>query len=180
MRDMRTLALATALAGSLAVIQVSWAQTQPVAPNPAAGPDSPGASSIPGAGGQTGAGTTGPTSATGAPSSATANITTQMTVNAVEDMDLVTAAGTEVGDIEGIVENNADKKQFLVVKRGGFLGFGGKEIAVPLDNVGVQNGKVVLRGIDVAQVEAMPEFKNENKAYRELDDAQQIGLAKLQ
>jgi hypothetical protein len=103
-----------------------------------------------------------------------------MTVDAVEDMDLVTAAGAEVGDIEGVVENTADKKQFLVVKRGGFLGFGGKEVAVPLENVAVQNGKVVLRGMDVAQVEAMPQFNNENNAYRELDDTQQVSLAQLQ
>ena len=72
----------------------------------------------------------------------------------------MTAAGAEVGDIEGVVENNAEKKQFLVVKRGEFLGFGGKEVALPLDTVAVQNGKVVLRGMDVAQVEAMPEFNN--------------------
>jgi len=33
------------------------------------------------------------------PSSTTANVTSQMTVDAIEDMDLVTAAGTEVSDI---------------------------------------------------------------------------------
>jgi len=44
----------------------------------------------------------------------------------------------------------------------------------------VQNGKLVLRGIDVAQVEAMPDFRNENNACRELDENQQISLARLQ
>ena len=180
----RTLALASALIGSTLALDAAWAQTQPAPPpanpNAATAPGSPDSSAPTAAGVPTAPGTSGSTSGTGAPSSSTANITSQMTVDAVEDMDLVTAAGAEVGDIEGVVENTADKKQFLVVKRGGFLWFGGKEVAVPLDNVGVRNGKVVLRGMDVAQVEAMPEFRKENNAYRELDDTQQVSLAQLQ
>lgn len=41
-------------------------------------------------------------------------------------MDLVGADGKEIGDSDGVVENNADKKQFVLVERGGFLGFGAK------------------------------------------------------
>ena len=67
--------------------------------------------------------TTGSTTAT-----STLGTTTRiLTVDALEDMDLVGADGKEIGDIEGVVENNADKKQFVVIERGGFLGFGAKD-----------------------------------------------------
>lgn len=107
----------------------------------------------------------------------TANIPRQMTVEALEKQDLLTAAGTDVGDIEGVVERDADKKQFIIVQRGGFLGFGGKEIAVPLENLAVQNDRIVLCNMDAAQLDAMPKFTNENNAYRELDRSQQVSLA---
>jgi len=41
----------------------------------------------------------------------------------------------EIGKIEGIVENNADKTQFVLIERSGFLGFGAKQIAVPLEKL---------------------------------------------
>ena len=104
----KTLALASALIGSTLTLEAAWAQTQPApppaGPNAATEPVSPGTSFATGAGVQSAPGTIGATSATGAPSSSAANITSQMTVDAVEDMDLVTAAGPEVGDIEGVVE----------------------------------------------------------------------------
>jgi PRC-barrel domain len=99
-----------------------------------------------------------------------------LTVDALEDMDFVGADGKEIGDIEGVVENNADKKQFVVLERGGFLGFGAKKIPIPLENVAVQGEKVTLRNMDVAQLDGMTEFSNDNNAFRELEENQQINL----
>jgi hypothetical protein len=99
-----------------------------------------------------------------------------LTVDALEDMDLVGADGKETGDTEGVVENNADKKQLVLVERGGFLGFGAKKIAISVENLAVQGEKVTLRNMDVAQLDGMTEFSNDNNTYRELDDTQQINL----
>jgi len=117
---------------------------------------------------------TGSTAATTPPAGATH----QLAVKALEDMDLVGPDGKKIADVEGVVENNADKKQFVVIERGGFLGIGAKEIAIPIENVAVQSDKVMLRNMDVAQLDGMPEYKNENNAFRELDDAQQVTLAR--
>jgi len=97
-------------------------------------------------------------------------------VDALEDMDLVGVDGKEIGGIDGVVENNADKNQFVVLERGGFLGFGARKIALPLENIAMQGEKVTLRNIDVAQLDGLAEFKNDNNAFRELDDTQQITL----
>jgi hypothetical protein len=101
----------------------------------------------------------------------------QLTVDALEDMDLLGADDRKIGDVGRVVESNADKRQFVVIERGGFLGFGAKEIAIPVGNVAVQGDKVVLRNMDMARLDGMPEYKNENGAFRELDDAQPVGIA---
>ena len=91
-------------------------------------------------------------------------------------MEFVGTDGKEIGDIEGVVENNTDKKQFVVIERGGFLGFGAKTITLPVENVAVQGEKVTLRNMDVAQLDGMTEFTNDTNAFRDLDDTQQINL----
>jgi 3-oxoacyl-ACP reductase-like protein len=174
-------ALGLAAAMTIAMIAPAVAQTSTPDPAPATppavsspattapatptAPPAPSAAPAPGT-------TTGSTTATPPLGMATR----MLTVNALEDMDLVGADRKEIGNIEGVVENNADKKQFVLVERGGFLGFGAKEIAIPVENLAVQGGKVTLRNMDVAQLDGTAEFSNENNAYRELDDAQQINL----
>jgi hypothetical protein len=107
-------------------------------------------------------------------------VTRQLSVDALQDFDLVGADGKKIGDIERVAENNADRKQFVVVARRGFLGFGAKEIAIPLENVAVHGTGVTLQNMDVAQLDGMAEYRNENNAYRELDGTQQVGLAQQQ
>jgi hypothetical protein len=141
-----------------AVAQTSTSDPTPAAPPAASSPTTitpPSAALAPGT-------TTGSTTAT-----ATLGSTARtLTVDALEDMDFVGADGNEIGDIEGVVENNADKKQFVLVERGGFLGFGAKELAIPLENVAVQGEKVTLHNMDVAQLDGMTEFTNDNNAFR--------------
>ncbi len=100
----------------------------------------------------------------------------QMTVEALGDMELVGADGKEIGEIEGVMESG-DGRRFLIVERGGFLGVGAKEIAIPFENLALQGDRLVLRNMDMAALDAMPAFKNEGNAYRELDEEQQVGLA---
>lgn len=150
------LGLATAL--TIAMLAPAVAQTSTSDLAPATGPAAPAA---------------GLTTAT----STLGTATRMATVDALEDMDLVGADGKEIGDIEGVVENNADKKQFVLVERGGFLGFGAKEIAIPVENVAVQGEKATRRNMDVAQLDGMTEFTNDNNALRERDDTQQINLS---
>ncbi|KAA2234672.1 PRC-barrel domain-containing protein [Salinarimonas soli] len=100
----------------------------------------------------------------------------QMTIDTLTDMDLVGLDGKEIGEIEGVVESANGGARFALVERGGVLGFGAKTIAIPLENLVVQGDRVMLRNMDLAALDAMPTYKNENKAYRELDDEQQINV----
>jgi PRC-barrel domain len=100
-------------------------------------------------------------------------------VDALGDMEFSGADGKEIGDIEGVVENNTDKKQFVVIERGGFPGFGAKAITLPRGNLAVQGEKMTLRNMDVAQLDGLAEFKNDsNNSFRDRDDSQQISLTR--
>ncbi len=105
--------------------------------------------------------------------------TRQMSVSALEDKDLIGANSGEVGDIESVVESNADKKRFIVISRGGFMGFFETDVAVPLENVALRNDQAVLQNLTEDQLKALPKFENENNAYRELDDNENITLTEV-
>ena len=91
-------------------------------------------------------------------------------------MRFVSAAGAEIADIERIIERKADKKRFAVMTLGGFLGFGSKDVIVPLDALAVRGNEIVLRNMDLAQIEGLPELAHEDRDFRKLDSGQSIGL----
>jgi hypothetical protein len=105
--------------------------------------------------------------------------TRQMTVDALEDKDLMGVNSGEVGDIEGVVENNADKKRFIVISRGGFLGFFETDVAIPIENVVVRNDQIVLQGLTEEQLKALPKFENTNNSYRKLGDNENVSLTEV-
>jgi sporulation protein YlmC with PRC-barrel domain len=153
---MRPLALATALllsGGTWAAAQAPPPAPAP-APSPAAGPDSA-APKEPGA---------------------PASVVRQIKVDDLEDLKIYGADGKEIGEIEEVVQSNADKKQLVVIERGGFLGVGARKVALPLESIQVQGDRAVLLDMDPAKLDSMPEFTNTNDAFRELDDDEQLSL----
>jgi sporulation protein YlmC with PRC-barrel domain len=122
------------------------------------------------------AGAPDPTSASKAPATFRSPMR-PIKVDELKDMDVVGADGKKIAEIERVVESSADKKQFVVIERGGFLGFGATETAIPIENVAVQGDKATLRNVDAAGLDSMPEYKNENNAFRELDNDQQVSVA---
>jgi hypothetical protein len=105
--------------------------------------------------------------------------TKQISVSALTDKDLEGPKENEVGDIERVVEANSDKKQYLVISRGGFLGLFESEVLVPLENVGVQGDRIVLRNMTEEQIKGLPKFDSDDKAYRELEGSTTISLTEM-
>ncbi len=188
---MRILALSALLAGSL-LSQWGQAQTTSGGAAPPASTTTPAAPAEPAPSASTSPPAAPSLSATPAPSAATSGTqpsvatpaqpptpTRQMSVTALEDKDLTGPNSGEVGDIESVVESNADKKRFIVISRGGFLGFFETAVAVPLENVAVRNDQIVLQNLTEEQLKALPKFENENNAYRELDDNENITLTEV-
>lgn len=70
--------------------------------------------------------------------------------------ELRNARGEELGTVDRVVVSG--DRQYLVLTEGGFLGFGEREVAIPLDSVSVIEGRLVMRGMSQEDIEAMPEF----------------------
>jgi hypothetical protein len=170
---MNTRSLALASAVMLAGLSGVAAQTPSPAPSADPGatsarPTSPAAPPAPATPDQTGA--------SKAPATLGSPLR-QIKVDELKDMHVVGADGKKIAEIERVVESSADTKQFVVIERGGFLGIGAKETAIPIENIAVQGDKATLRNLDAARLDGMPEYTNENNAFRELDNDQQVSVA---
>jgi hypothetical protein len=165
---------AALLAGNLSAPNLTLAQAQ-TAPAPSPPTSNEPAAPSPGE-------ATAPALPSAAPSSATAPAQPtapmkQMTVSALTDKALEDITGSEIGDIERVVERVADKKQYIVVSTGGFLGLFETKRAVPLDNVAVQGGYILLYNMTYDHMKTLPRFGNYNdNAHRELDNGQTVTI----
>lgn len=98
-----------------------------------------------------------------------------LSVSALKNMGLVTAGGGKIGDVAGVMER-ADGQQVVVVARGGLLGIGAREFSVPLENLVIQNGRLALRNMEPAQLDAMPVILGEQNSYRKLEEDRQVAV----
>jgi sporulation protein YlmC with PRC-barrel domain len=174
------IALAALLAGSLGASQIVLAQA-PTTTAPSTAPSTaptPPPSSSEATTAPASPSTSGAQPSPAAPTQPTTPMK-QMTVSDLTDKDLMGARDNEVGEIEGVVESIADKKQHLVISRGGFLGLFETEVLVPLENVVAQGDRIVLRNLTEEQVKALPRYTKDDKSYRELDDSQTVSLSEL-
>jgi hypothetical protein len=173
---------------AIGITQPAWAQTNAPGDTPPTGTTAPAPapppSTSPAPTPAPGASTTAPSPGAAQPPAVATPAppptpTRQMTVAALKDKDLVGANSGELVDIDSVVESNADKKRFLVIGRGGFLGLFETDVAIPVENVAVRGDQVVAQNLTEDQLKALPKFENDNNAYRVLDDSQSLALTEL-
>jgi hypothetical protein len=153
------------LASTLLLNHASLAQTAPPA-SPAA-PAAPAAGTAP-------SGTNAATPGTAAAQPPTP--VRKITVASLTTKDLRGQGDADLGDIERVVESSADKKAYVVVSRGGLLGFFGTEYLVPVDQIAVTGDRVVAPKMTQAALEGSTKFVNDAAAYRVLDGTQTVSV----
>jgi hypothetical protein len=117
--------------------------------------------------------------AVGAPTAADAEptgATRKITVSSLTDKDLKGQNKTDLGDIERVIESKADKRSYVVVSRGGVLGFFGQQYLVPLDRIAVAGDSVVAKELTQAQLEGSTKFVEDTGAYRDLEANQLLTI----
>jgi hypothetical protein len=65
----------------------------------------------------------------------------------------------------------------IVIKRGGFLGFGGRLIAVPTEAMGLLGNELELLDLTPAQLDALPTFTADRAVVVAADEQIRMGLA---
>ena len=92
-----------------------------------------------------------------------------ITVGELDGLPVVNARGEDLGEVERVVRNGNDT--YMIVEHGGwFLGLNDKEIALPIADVTMRDGNVVLRGLTEEQIESMPEYNYDSEIALEGSD----------
>lgn len=81
-----------------------------------------------------------------------------ITVDQLEELDLVSPKGDRIGDVEDVLADPSGKVVAVVVEYGGFLGVGEKEAVFQLSTLQYTNGKLVT-AMTKAQLEALPNWR---------------------
>jgi hypothetical protein len=74
-------------------------------------------------------------------------------------LDVFTADGTRIGDVRGMSTGPGGEVVTLHVRTGGFLGFGGRIVAVPQGRF-TRTGQIVRLDLDSDQVSGLPEVRD--------------------
>lgn len=110
-------------------------------------------------------GRTGAAAGTGA-STAAATQLQNMTPRELEGKDVVGQTGKEIGSVKEVVRSRDERNIQVVISVGGVLGMGDKKVAVPLDQLSYQDGKLRI-GATEDELKAKPEYQSEQ--YVELE-----------
>ena len=79
------------------------------------------------------------------------------TVADIEDLDLTTADGDEIGEVEEVLIDASGEPVAIAVEVGGFLGIGEREVVFGLDQVQLMDDDLVTSA-DKATIEGLPDW----------------------
>jgi hypothetical protein len=83
----------------------------------------------------------------------------ERSVDDIEDMDLKTADGDDIGEIEEVLLDADGRPVALAVEVGGFLGVGDREVVLGLDEVELKDDDLVTT-VDKATLEGLPDWED--------------------
>lgn len=95
-----------------------------------------------------------------------------LAVSRLKDMNLYNANGDMLGDVEHVVSDGQGRNS-IVIGKGGFLGLGEKQVAIPLNNVVMRGDRLVTQDLSDEQIKAMPEWKK-GQQQTELDPGKTV------
>lgn len=79
------------------------------------------------------------------------------TLTEMEDIDVTTVGGDDLGEIEAVLVDTAGNPVAVAVEVGGFLGIGDSDRVIPMDRLTWQEGSYTI-DITEAEVEELPEW----------------------
>lgn len=83
-----------------------------------------------------------------------------MTVEQLEDMDIVNAQGDSIGEVEEVLADAQGNIVAVTAEVGGFLGIGDREVVVSLEHLQLQ-GDRFMTNLTSEQLETMPRWDDD-------------------
>ncbi len=82
-----------------------------------------------------------------------------MTVDQIEELNLLDAEGNNIGDIEGVLTDASGRPAAIAAEVGGIAGIGDRKVVIGLDQLRV-NGGALTTTLAKEQLEALPEWSD--------------------
>jgi hypothetical protein len=83
--------------------------------------------------------------------------TLNVTVGDLEDMEIYSVTGDEVGGVEAVLVDGSGQPVAVVADVGGFLGMGQRDVVLGLDQLSKTDERLTV-AMSKEQIEALPEF----------------------
>ncbi|WP_201861300.1 hypothetical protein [Microvirga soli] len=106
-----------------------------------------------------------------------AGTTRQIPVSSIVEKDLVAPDGSNLGDIEQVVEHSSDKEMYLVVSNGVVMGFFENRVVVPLSKIAVRYDRIVAPDLTKEALKSLPDF--EEAAFYNVGVGRTVTIAEL-
>ncbi len=78
----------------------------------------------------------------------------------LEGLAVFSSDGTKVGEVRSVSKGPGGNVVALLVRTGGFLGFGGRTIAIPGDRFTRKGPNLISVDLDSEQIDHLPEIKD--------------------
>lgn len=79
---------------------------------------------------------------------------------------LYNEAGVKVGKVEDLIVSPDRNVSYVIVGAGGFVGIGRHDVAIPVDQIQDQAGKLVMAGATKETIKGLPEFTYSNDTQK--------------
>ncbi|MBJ6126991.1 PRC-barrel domain-containing protein [Microvirga splendida] len=93
-------------------------------------------------------------------------------------MDVFNEKGEQVGNVDRLARGS-DQRVFVLMTYRGPRWPGNKQVAIPLDNMAMHAGRLLLPGIGEKDILAMPAVPEDGGTYRPLDQSATVTLRQL-
>jgi len=89
---------------------------------------------------------------------------------------VVNRNGDDIGEVDEIVRSNDDNKPYAVISAGGWFDIGDKDIVVPLDQLKMQNGLVVVPDSAATEEQLKNRPAYDESRFSEVSDDTQVQI----
>lgn len=96
-------------------------------------------------------------------------------VSELEGVDVYSALGEKVGKVDEVVADT-DNHKFVVITDGGFLGLGKDKLAVPVDRLAMQDGRLLIADMTEPDIDKIGGLRYEKDNYSRVESPQRVNV----
>ncbi len=93
----------------------------------------------------------------------------------ITGMDVLNENGVQIGEVDGLVRGN-DQRTYAFVTYRGPRWPGNKQVALPVENMTLQSGNLIVFGIGEDELRNMPSVNQDGRTYTVLSGSEMVNI----